>query len=173
MGEEGELKALASHYLCAELGGAYDLRDFRDAWENGAEVEKATKAKKAALTGLEHDRIKTTVRQVTLRTEVRIMHNNARAFLVTKIWTTYRDVIDLPRRPKGEQITKGRKRSTIDDPEWDFHAQQMRRESIALGRTCSRRRAFPALCSKFVWPCESALLVILADSSFRHVDIDP
>jgi len=130
-GEEGELKALVSHYLRSQLGEAYDLEVFNDAWESGTEMEVATKRRKAALTGVDKSRIKTTNKTITLRFETRIMKNNARAALVLKLWQTYREVLNLPKRPKGEQIQGGQKRHVIEDPEWEVHAKQMQGKTLS------------------------------------------
>lgn len=125
LGEEGELKALVSHYLKSVLGDAYSPGDFIDAWESGCSVEVATKARKADLTGMDPNRVKTTVKTVTLKIEVRIMYNNARAALVAKVWAVYREVNDLPPRPKGEQNKAGKKATKIVDQAWELHAKEM------------------------------------------------
>ena len=125
MGDEGELKAMVSFFLWTELGRAYDLGDFLEAWDSGCEVEVALKARKADLTGMDKARIKTTVKQVTLKAEVRIMYNNARSYLTSKIWAVYREMKHLPSRPRGEQKMKGKKAGKIEDPAWEVHAKEL------------------------------------------------
>jgi hypothetical protein len=124
-GEEGELKAATSYFLSAELGGAYDVGDFNDAWDSGCDVEVATKTRKAAIAGVDKKRVTTTVKEVTLKAELRIMLNNARSALIHKVWSVYREVNNLPSRPKGEQNTPGKKATKIDDPAWEVHAKEM------------------------------------------------
>jgi hypothetical protein len=145
-GEEGELKALASHHLKSVLGDTYDVGDFKDAWDSGCEVEVVTKARKADLTGMDKSRIKTTVKTITLKAEVKIMYNNARAALVAKVWAVYREVNDVPPRPKGEQNTAGKKAARIEDPAWEVHAKQLQ-GAFALpphaSRMCCMRRNRP------------------------------
>lgn len=127
------MKAFASHFLRADLGNAYDLEVFCEAWESGSELEVATKARKAAITGLAIGKVKTTLRLVTLKAELRIMYNNGRANLVAKIWATYREVNGVPPRPKGEQIEAGKKRNVINDPDWEVHAKKMQGVSLCEG----------------------------------------
>lgn len=124
-GEESELKALVSFSLSGELGDAYDYDSFLAAWESGCEVEVVTKARKSALTGVDTARILTSVKQVTLKAEVKIIHNNARSGMTAKVWAVMRDVNGITARPKGVQNKSGEKKFTIEDPEWDLYCKKM------------------------------------------------
>lgn len=124
-GDEGELKAVASHFLLVELGKAYDLNDFKDAWDSGCEVEVVTKTRKADLAGVDKARVKTTVKQITLKAELKVMVCNARSALAAKIFGVYRFTFGLPPRPKGEQNVAGKKAAKILDPAWEVHSKEM------------------------------------------------
>lgn len=122
-----EMQALASYYLLKQLGDTFDLDDFLEAWDYGCKVEKAVRARKAELAGTDKKNIQPTVNQVTLKTEVRVMHNNARSGLISKIIVAYREVNNLGEKPKGVQNQKGQKAVKIDDDKWDLHCKELLR----------------------------------------------
>lgn len=124
-GDYMELKAAAAWYLKRELGAAFDRADFDDAWESGCAVEVATKARKAELTGVDKKHITTTTKTITLKAEVRVMWNNARSALVTKIMMVFREENGIPPRPKGQQNQSGKKVFKIEDGPWDVTAKKM------------------------------------------------
>ena len=124
-GDYMELKAAAAWYLKRDLGAAFDRADFDDAWESGCAVEVATKARKAELTGVDKKHIATTTKTITLKAEVRVMWNNARSALTTKIMMVFREENDIPPRPKGQQNQSGKKVFKIEDGPWDVVAKKM------------------------------------------------
>jgi hypothetical protein len=112
----------------------FDLADFDDAWESGCAVEVATKARKAELTGVDKKQIATTTKTITLKAEVRVMWNNARSALFTKIMMVFREENGIPPRPKGQQNQSGKKVFKIEDGPWDVVAKKMQCACPATAR---------------------------------------